>query len=383
MKLPLEMTVWDGLIASGGITVRRVWSEDTEIALFNYFWSKHLSWLSDRVGWKHAYAMFSVDDAELDKDRHHRTINRLIEFVHRTGFGNAHFGLTSSDVEDNVRRCQLAISGHVIDHHLQQLVAYFFDRFGEAEVLQPAFTHWQPAGDIKLGSRISSWFQPLKIESLNLPPIHGKCMGGAVGDKRVMLSLGNGDPSIAIDEIVNQNCFPWRDFQMSAPWNTSPIQSSDHVDELDMVNWFAKIAALIYKVAADMRFLASHGLIQFLQPEGYIGSSSITCKSNPYVLEKICSKARVVMSYPPQVLAVLAHNGLERTLDTSWQMRHSLAESCYILDELLCDFLTLAPSIEFVITKAIPIRHAYSSESVIRGQGTRMDEFLRTNRNIE
>ena len=354
--------------------VAQIW-ENPEVEEYLSFcwWERHLQWLHVIFNWE---AAFDRGSTWSGKNTHHRTIERLKRFVGETSLANAHFGLTSSDVEDNVRRSMLSFSLRGLTSKLKKLVESQSLTPYESMLEQPAFTHWQEAGQISILSRIQSSWMPLSIESNNIPIMHGKMMAGAIGDYSALKMLAT-HTGHGTKEINSQMQFPWNDFLLASPWNSYPIQSSDHFDELDAIHWIVKVSSQLHKIALDIRFLASHKWIVFDQPKNYIGSSSIKNKSNPYALEKICSISRSIMHSHHQVASVLAHNGCERTLDTSWQLKTTLSESVIKLDKILTTFLnTKFRYVSSSLRESVPPAYV---KQVLEGGITRMEAFKSEN----
>ena len=329
-----------------------IWDPTMEEELSFSFWKHHLRWLSDEIDWKEAESRKSMSFPL--QPTHHRIVDRLRRFVEGTGFVNAHFGLTSSDIEDNVRRTQLQ-HAWTRCRHLLHLFCDNLRRLGssiEQDVKTNAYTHWQLAGVVPLHHRIYAWITPLE----NMLPhtdndeqcrISGKLMAGPVGDfsdvQQLLAYTKSYSKRNTYIEIVHSqlNHFPWFFYGLVQPWNIRPIQSSDHFDEEKAIAWITRATAHLSKIALDWRFLHSHGEMEPIQPEGYVGSSSIPSKSNPFKWEKACSIARVIMPAHRGLLDVIANNGCERTLDTSWQIRKTLEQTTLDFERLLTTLMEL------------------------------------------
>jgi adenylosuccinate lyase len=295
--------------------ISKLWSTDHEERLSFDLWSLHLKWL-DSCGWKDA---LKTNRPNLPiRGSHHRTVDRLRRYIEATGFVNAHFGLTSSDIEDNVRLRQIAESVCVI-RELGFQVLPVLDLFDNPTGATPAFTHWQPAGVVYPATKYRSMICPLVVLLENPPEVHAKHFGGPCGDNTELNIL-----TLTLNDKWKGYAFDWSNFGLRPPRNFFPIQSSDHLDEMAYVTWCATIAAQIHKIAADLRFLISVGIVAEDHLPGYRGSSSIPQKSNPYLLEKVCSIMRTISVAPVEMWQVMANNGCERTLDTSWQIRRLL-----------------------------------------------------------
>lgn len=289
-------------------------------------WHAHLRWLNEN-GFERALNETDPDPTIPNTSTGHEIVDLLAQFVQETGLVNAHTGLTSSDVIDNVRLMQVKESLDVIDTRLSKLINQLQTRL-DVEVDTVGFTHWQPAAPISWGRRTKSWLEPLNALRGRVPQVHAKQFGGPVGDARSLNRI-----------IANVGSFKWDEFCLLPPVNSYPIQSSDHLDEMAAVNWCCAVAAQVHKIAQDLRFLASRHTIIIARNKGHAGSSSMPHKTNPYKWEKVCSCCRSVSTTQQEIWSVMAHNSLERTLDTSWQLKHAL-ERC---------FMTIATAIDEMI----------------------------------
>jgi len=85
-------------------SVRSFWSSAYHATQCKALWHQHLEWLAD-CGFARANER---GHAEPTPPSGHEVVDLLAQFVHETGLVNAHLGLTSSDIVDNVRLLQLA-----------------------------------------------------------------------------------------------------------------------------------------------------------------------------------------------------------------------------------------------------------------------------------
>jgi len=324
-----------------------IWTPEVEESLSFSWWEAHLHFLAQECGWADALKKESFQFPL--SNSHHRVVTRLRKFVESTGLVNAHFGLTSSNVEDNVRRVQL---NHAM-RRCRVLLRSFTDQlmdFSKGDKGQRstnAYTHWQYAGRMKISHRVRAWISPLEAMNIYSFPsemeknsLSGLLMGGPVGDFSDLVALmqhlkpyKQWNPGSVIQMQVEH--FPWFTFSLGRPWNLRPLQSSDHVDEENAIAWICRASAQIHKIAADWRFLCSQGDMASIHPKGYVGSSSIPHKNNPIKWEKACSIARAIFPAHREMLDVMAHNGCERTLDTSWQVKNCMKRTTELFEKLL------------------------------------------------
>lgn len=302
--------------------LRNLWTSSYEKRLFFDFWECHLHWL-DGLGWKLAQKRGTYDPPSIPSN--HRTIEYLREFISLTGKVNAHFCLTSSDVEDNILKSKVSRSLAFLEEMLHSFVSQMIDCSSSTpEAHTIAYTHLLPAGIISWKWRFRAWTTPLLLAP---PPIHGKFLAGPTGD---FMEFKH---AFEIDPVESQLRFPWEKFDLRKPINPYPLQSSDYQDEATAAGWIAQMAGCLHKIACDWRILYGFG---HLEPSGTVsGSSSIPDKRNPIKWEKACSIARSLLNIQGEINNVYAHNHLERTLDTSWQLRKVLCESCLRLGEII------------------------------------------------
>lgn len=279
-----------------------------------------------------------IKDTEMLPSSGHEVIDALRKFVKQTGYVNAHAGLTSSDVIDNVRLIQCDESARVIESKLKSLLETV-KRFAQlSDVPCIGYTHWRPASATSMKQRFMSITEPLAFALHQIPDIRQKRIGGAIGNGKAIEILTGGGAHVV--DIILHN-FRGQDTGLVLDWGFA-MQSSYHYDELRQAQWLELIVAQLHKIAQDVRFLCHTGELAMVKEDGYRGSSAMPGKENPVVWEQICSLARLQPNYTRAIWDAMAFNGLERTLDTSASLRVTLPAMydnvAYLLTKMTDEF---------------------------------------------
>lgn len=290
-------------------------------------WEMHLEWLNS-LGFTRA--LDRCERFERLPYSGHEVVELLQDFIERTHLVNAHLGLTSSDIVDNVYLLQVDESLETVARAVNKVIAHIYAR-ADARRDTTGFTHWQPASRLSWEHRTGAWLEPLRWAISTRPCIHAKAFGGPVGDAAAIKLLAQ-----HLNVNLSDHPFDWPTFGLAHPRSRFPLQSSDFTCELEAVAWCTRVAAQLYKIAQDLRFLASHGYVALRHDADNVGSSSMPHKCNPFRWEKVCSMCRVVMATHAELLQVASLNSLERTLDTSWQLK-SLLPRCFVTLAGACD----------------------------------------------
>lgn len=276
-------------------------------------WFEHLRWL-EKMGFQHSYKKMNPDLMKgMDVDHNHRIVGLLKEFIYDTGFCNTHWGLTSSDVEDNIHLAWLSQHKSLIEMKLlPNLIEILRQKKGPEFVM--ARTHGVKAEPKNFQDTMLSYIAAINHCVHTAPRnLRAKALGGPVGNlKSDMMELG-----LRYDMLD----FRWEQLGLRAPVNYNPIQSTDYIQETLALSWFVTVSTQVYKIANDMRLRIMNGDATIKRPINSAGSSSMAHKHNPIIFERACSRCRSIQHQIGIVFDSASHNWLERSLDSSWGLR--------------------------------------------------------------
>ena len=299
-----------------------------------------------------------------------------------------HLGMTSQDVVCNADFVVLYQAIDLIRIKVARLISSLGAQ-AERHVRTPSlgFTHYQPAQPVTIGRRAAMWATDsrMALERLDgLHPYHGVLVGslfgilrprgfrGATGTQASFLALMNDHKRVeaferaAIERAVesllpsfsrNVVVPPGEDAQypagISEPSARVPAddgytgaevrfdlsmitgQTYPRVIDCFILSDLAAVAAVLHKIATDIRLLCNRKELDEPFEDKQIGSSAMPYKRNPMRCERICGLTRFVMNLLGNAYDTAATQWLERTLDDSSNRRLSLPEAFLALDGAL------------------------------------------------
>ncbi|NUQ68790.1 MAG: adenylosuccinate lyase [Phycisphaerales bacterium] len=302
--------------------------------------------------------------------------------------GIIHLGMTSQDVVCNADFVVLYQSVDMIRSKVARLVSSLGDQaVRHSHVPALGFTHYQPAQPVTVGRRAALWASDVRLtlERLDgLHPYHGALIGslygimrprgfrGATGTQASFLSLFNEHVRVeaferaalerAMDGLLpsfeRNLCVPPGEVEdypagisephARIPGDDNPFgtevqfdfsmltgQTYPRVIDTFILADLASTAAVLHKIATDIRLLCNRKEIDEPFEDKQIGSSAMPYKRNPMRCERICGLTRFVMNLVGNAYDTAATQWLERTLDDSSNRRLSLPEAFLALDGAL------------------------------------------------
>ncbi|TVQ62019.1 MAG: adenylosuccinate lyase [Phycisphaerales bacterium] len=319
--------------------------------------------------------------AELERELRHD----VMAHVHCLGEscpeakGIIHLGCTSQDVVCNA---DLFIMHEATDQIVAKVVrvisALGEQASGWLRVPTLGFTHYQPAQPVTVGRRLAYWACELTTVHTSIDNSTGwdrrwRGLRGATGTQASFLELLNGNDT-DVDRLENyffQSFIYGEDLSAldedGISYGTSDvdIDMQELDDETELPESFsitlragteiweltgqtyprihdamvladlASVAAVLHKIATDIRLLSNRKELDEPFGDKQIGSSAMPYKRNPMKCERICGLSRFVMNLVGNAYDTAATQWLERTLDDSSNRRLSLPEAFLALDGAL------------------------------------------------
>lgn len=293
--------------------------------------------------------------AELERDLRHD----VMAHVHCLGEqcpkakGIIHLGCTSQDVVCNA---DLLVIGDAIElvrvKAVQATVTLGNEASKHARVPCLGFTHYQTAQPVTVGRRLAQFANDLElvdelfVERRHVISLRG--LRGATGTQASFLNLFGGDHQLVADLethfMANLDPLGFKDDysrdelveeyreRQSIQANDLTTQTYPRILDAIVLADLAAFAAVLHKIATDIRLLSNRKEID--EPFGakQIGSSAMPYKRNPMKCERICGLTRFVMNLVGNAYDTAATQWLERTLDDSSNRRLSLPEAFLALD---------------------------------------------------
>jgi adenylosuccinate lyase len=308
--------------------------------------------------------------------------------------GIIHLGMTSQDVVCNADLMTIEASLELLDTKVSAAILAL-GSLGAKHLRVPTlgFTHYQPAQPLTVGRRAAQWASELGVswdDRRTFFDLRG--IRGATGTQASFLALLNGNHELVdrLDaEVVHRLTYGgsyWESALLSHQKEIARLarciemwQSHGHTKNLErdvsrrealmgmtagqidarhtdflraqtfslttqtyprvvdtiILSQLASTAAVLHKIATDIRLLCNRKELDEPFEDKQIGSSAMPYKRNPMRCERICGLTRFVMNLVGNAYDTAATQWLERTLDDSSNRRLSLPEAFLALDGAL------------------------------------------------
>jgi adenylosuccinate lyase len=294
-----------------------------------------------------------ITDAEMQAaEKYERELRHdVMAHVHALGDacpkakGIIHLGMTSQDVVCNADLILIHEALHLIDVKTARVLCSLSDQAREnAHIPTLGFTHYQPAQPVTVGRRFANWAHDLHIASIHhlLYSWYGsarlKGLRGATGTQASFGALFENKHRVAELELrfLHKLDSPaWED--LGHGWHSYELctQTYPRVEDARILANLGLTAAVLHKIATDIRLLCNRKELDEPFEDKQIGSSAMPYKRNPMRCERICGLTRFVMNLVGNAYDTAATQWLERTLDDSSNRRLSLPEAFLALDGAL------------------------------------------------
>lgn len=282
-----------------------------------------------------------------------------------TAKGIIHLGMTSQDVVCNADQLILSSALAFVVTKIVRVVNGFSSQAETWRSLPSlGLTHFQPAQPVTVGRRLVQWscemllcFDRLHATSEVVRQQRG--LRGATGTQASFMAL-LGNDGAAVDRLelhakvrfggaVDTREVEWQIEQYMAgraalpagppsindSWLPLTTQTYPRVIDTFILADLASTAAVLHKIATDIRLLCNRKELDEPFEDKQIGSSAMPYKRNPMRCERICGLTRFVMNLVGNAYDTAATQWLERTLDDSSNRRLSLPEAFLALDGAL------------------------------------------------
>ncbi|HYF15858.1 MAG TPA: adenylosuccinate lyase [Phycisphaerales bacterium] len=261
--------------------------------------------------------------------------------------GIIHLGCTSEDIGSNADVLIYREAISLTSTKLARVILSFAAVASQHKSLPTlGFTHYQPAQPVTAGRRCGLWGYDLWLTSERLRYWDGchpfaalRGLRGATGTQASFLNLFNQNASRVdvlekrwLNSLLDEDI---RDDEHVRYTHELVGQTYPRIMDAFILADLASVAAVLHKIATDIRLLSNRKEIDEPFEEKQIGSSAMPYKRNPMRCERICGLARFVMNLVGNAYDTAATQWLERTLDDSSNRRLSLPEAFLALDGAL------------------------------------------------
>ncbi len=287
--------------------------------------------------------------AKYERDLRHDVMAHVHAYGDRcpSAKGIIHLGCTSQDTLCNADLRVIEQAHNLILRKVSRAVVTLGEQAKNHLALPTlGFTHYQPAQPLTVGRRIAQWAHDLNESAMMSFYVHDRAkargLRGATGSQASFLALFDGDHD-RVDELEAKFLEMMQDYSCQENEMTdvfyfaSTLSGQTYPRSYDAktLSGLATTAAVLHKIATDIRLLSNRKEIDEPFGKNQIGSSAMPYKRNPMKCERICGLTRFVMNLVGNAYDTAATQWLERTLDDSSNRRLSLPEAFLALDGAL------------------------------------------------
>jgi len=303
--------------------LQHIWSEK--------FWNECAEWIENKYFNLLPQNLKNIPNKSPLEPTNHRIEKFVRELCHKTGRGAYHIGLTSSDLEDNIRTIRIVESYNHISKKLESLTESLAKMLTNKVIR--AYTHLLPAGQTTLTNRFAHLLEYQK--NIPDPVIHFKGIGGSVGRKHVQKHL-------KIDVV---GFFP----PEYAKTQTYCSQTGNHLSEIEITRWISEQTVFLTKLANDLRMMVVFNQIKITEKD--VASTALVQKPrpNPWRLERVVGMSNEIFNKFPTVCRAAADCMLERTLTNQSVLNYALKELFLLIESMIRDINEFLQNCEFIV----------------------------------
>jgi adenylosuccinate lyase len=266
---------------------------------------------------------------------------RIEEFSALAGHEQAHKGMTSRDLTENVEQLQIRLSLEHVRDRTVALLARLARRAAEhAPLVMAGRSHNVPAQATTLGKRFATAADELLVAYARLEDLRGRYplrgIKGPVGTGQDMLDLLGGDPAklAALEERV-------ADHLGFAGVLTSVGQVYPRSLDFDVLTALVQLAAAPSSLALTIRLMAGAELATEGFKQGQVGSSAMPHKMNSRSAERINGLLVLLRGYAGMAGELAGAQWNEGDVSDSVVRRVALPDAFFALDGLCETALTV------------------------------------------
>lgn len=288
-------------------TIQEIWGEEYWFNLAADLEIKYSELLSQK----------GMPLGKITKEYDTLTEHRIERFIRMVSIleqnGNMHIGLTSSDLEDNIRIIRLVNSWQIINKKLGEFVYLTKRIISMVDGYQDAYTHLKKTRSILLSRRYN-----YMISALNQLFDDGsfgkrvllKGLGGSIGDAKIQSEIGIEPTELG----VLSSDWAYEHTGVSINQQDFCSQTVSHVSELYIAFLLSGIGMILSKWCNDIRQMIAFGQASITIKD--IASTAIVDKMepNPWKFEKASTLFTNMFVLPNQISHIGANCLLERTL---------------------------------------------------------------------